>query len=688
MSNPYQYWATLPADELAKRAMDKVRAYRKWYVLSGYAERARRGWLYANGWTDAKESSARLQMGGEGGNLVKAVVNTVRPLRQRTVAMVLSGAAEMVPIASNSDAAAREQVDLSKGVDAHVARTHRLEARDRKVLEMALDMGEAFLVSEWDATLGRPTNVKPVIDEATGQPKVGEDDQPEVEPSEWEGDFRFWVASAFDVYRDVGLREWDGAKWGIVREWGSRWEWAAKFPEKAEEILKVGESRPLKDEFDLFDPMMAWDPSATSDMIPVYKLWHRDSRELPGGREFVFLDNGTWLTDGSYPYDGEGLPMQRLTSEDVSCTSLGYSNFWDVLGMSDLINSIVSAGATNVTTGAVPPLLNPSGSGLKVGAPVGTGHKVLDISKMDAAPGFMEAPQMPAEAWKLLEILGQFTLAATGLNETSLGRPPFSGMAAQAMALLDAKADEYQDGLRKGFLAYKAQAATHRLRILKRYANSERVAQIAGKSKQWMAKSFSAKSLELVDGFHVEPVNPASRTQAGRLGLLETLANFNVPLRPEQIIELLQTGQYESDFEATTANRYRIKEENELLMDGQMPPILMARTHWLDIPEHLALLNSPSIVDRPDVVQAVLDTVTAKLEQWRNMPPDLLSLLGGPVPPMPGQLPGMAMPGAAVPPGEAQPPQGAPDAGAAEAAMGGPAAEPNLPSPPPEAGPL
>lgn len=688
MSDPYQYWASLPPDELAKRAMDKVRAFRKWYVLSGYANRARRGWYYTNGWTDAKESSAQLQLGGEGGNLVKAVVNTVRPLRQRTVAMVLSGAAEMVPIASNSDAAAREQADLSKGVDAHVSRVHRLEARDRKVLDMALDMGEAHLVVEWDSGLGKVTNVKPVMGE-DGLPVLGEGGQPEVEPAEWEGDFKLWLASAFDCYRDVGLRDWDSATWVIVREWVSRWRLAAKYPEKREKILAVAETRHLKDEFDLFDPGMVWDPSATTDMVPVYVLWHRDCEELPGGREFRFLDNGEWLVDGSYPYDGEGLPVQRLTSEDVSCTSLGYSNFWDVLGISDLINAIVSAAATNVTVGAVPPLLNFTGSGLNPGAPLGTGHKVLNVSKADLAPQFMESPATPPEAYKLLEVLGRLGLDATGLNETSLGRPPFSGMAAQAMALLDAKADEYQDGLRKGFLAYKAQSATFRLRILKKYATTERIAQIAGKSKQWMVKAYSAKDLDLIDGFHVEPVNPASRTQAGRLGLLETLANFNVPLRPEQIVELLQTGQYESDFESAQSNRYRVKEENELLMQGQMPPLLMLRPHWSDILEHRALLDSPTIVERPDVVQAVLNTIEAKLEMWRSMPPDLLTLMGGPVPPPPGQLPGMPVPGAPVPPGEAQPPQdAAPDASAGVAAVGEPQAEPNLPSPPPEAGPL
>lgn len=672
MSNPDTYWAALPPDELAKRAMDKVRAWRKWFVASGFATKALKGWRYANGWTDAGESSSRLQMGGERGQLVKAVVNGVRPLRQRTAAMVLSGAPEMQPVATNSDAAAREQADLSKGVLEHLHRAHRRKKRDRAVLNLAMDMGEGALVIEWDARLGKPIAPDP----ETGEPAL------------WEGDLVYWLASAFDIYRDTGSRDWDECDWVIARRWVSRWRLVAVYPEKAKEILSVDTGRSLADaEHDGFDLRMVGDTLGESDMVPVYTLWHRDTPELPGGLEFRFLDNGTWLTHGDYPYDGGMLPPRRLTPDDVGCTSLGYSNIFDALGLSDALNAIASAMVTNVTKGAVPPLLNPKGSGLSKGTPLSTGHVVLDISTPDLAPFYMEQPQTSPEAYKLQETLERWRLEGMGLNETSMGRPPFSGMAAQAMALLDSKADEYQDALREGFRAYLEECATFELRILKRYAQEERIAQVAGKAKQWMAKAYNAESLALVDAVHVEPVGPASRSQAARFGMLETFANFQVPLKPEQVVEMAQTGQYESDFEAPLANRYRIKEENEGLMEGRVPPVLIARTHWLDIPEHLALLNSPSIIDRPEVVRAVMDTVEAKLDMWRTMPTDLLALLGGPPPPPPGVPAGMmppegGAPPAAPPPGGEMPPDAA---GGAIEALSPNAEAPELPQSPPAA---
>lgn len=653
-----QYWATLPPEHLAKRAMDKVRAFRRWFHNTGYAAKALKGWRYANGWTDAGETSSRLQQGGERQQLVKAVINGVRPLRQRTVAMVLSGAPEMRPIAANSDAAAREQADLSRGVLEHIHRVHKRERRDRQSLSLAIDMGEGALVVEWDARAGKPT----LTDPETGAPAM------------WEGDVRYWVATPFDIYRDPGLRDWEDATWVVVRRWVSRWRLAAVYPEKAEQIARVSAQPYAEDDFDFFTARLTHDTTTETDLIAEYVLWHKDAPELEGGLELRFLADGTVLGQGPYPYDGDGLPVIRLVPDDISCTSLGYSNIFDALGISDAINALASAMVTNVSKGAVPPILNPKGSGLSKGAPIGTGHIVLDINNKDSAPFFMDPPSTPPEAYKLTEVLERWRLEGMGLNETSMGRPPYSGMAAQAMALLDAKADEYQDGLRKGFLSYLAEAATFELRILKRYASEPRIAQIAGKAKQWMAKSYSAESLAQVDAISVEAVGVASRTLAGKFGMLETFNNFGVPLTPEQIVELTRTGQYESDFDAAITNRLRIKEENELLMDGQVPPLLMARTHWLDIPEHLSLLNSPAVVERPEVVEAVLTAVQQKLEMWRNMPADLLALLGGPPPPPPGMpaaMMGMGAPGdpndpsgqggapAAPPPPDGEPASGA-----------------------------
>jgi hypothetical protein len=394
-----------------------------------------------------------------------------------------------------------------------------------------------------------------------------------------------------------------------------------------------------------------------------------------------FLTDGTWLADGGYPYDGDTLPAQRLAPDSVSCTALGYTNLFDALGLSDALNGMFSAMVTNVTKGAVPPILNPSGSGLSKGVPIGSGHTVLNITNKDNAPFFMESPQTSPEAYKLAEVLERLRMETMGLNETAMGRPPFSGMAASLAALLDAKADEYQDGLRKGFVSYLERCATFELRILKRYAHEERFAQVAGVAKQWMTKAYKAEDLSRVDGVRVEPVGLAARGQSGRIVLLEFLKNFNVPLSPEQIVEMLQTGNYESDFEAPLASRYGLREENEALRAGSGEHIAaIFDKHWEHLPEHIALLSSPEARSNPEMAERVLVAIQEHLNLWRTMPPDLLLLLGGPPPPMPA---GMAPPGAPAPEAGGPMPQGnpAPTQAAAEA-LDANGDAPQLPQPP------
>jgi hypothetical protein len=63
---------------------------------------------------------------------------------------------------------------------------------------------------------------------------------------------------------------------------------------------------------------------------------------------------------------------------------------------------------------------------------------------------------------------------------------------------------------------------------------------------------------------------------------------------------------------------------------------LITDTHWLDIPEALSVLATPSARERPEVTRAVSEYVHLKLAMWRQMDPAIILLLGGTPAPMPG----------------------------------------------------
>lgn len=652
-----RYWATLEPDNLAGAVWTRIRDWRRYYNATGMAEKAAKGHRYYYGRTDDGASSSHLNASGPRRDLVRHVVNGLRPLVQRSVAMLLAGDAEMTPVASNSDAKAREQAIAAKGILEHEHREQDVEALRRELLTVAMVMGEAYRAILWDANEGEPTRIDP-------------DTQ---QPAAWAGGFRNIVCNPFDVYRDAGFRSHRQLPWVCFRDWQNRYELAAKHPEKAGLILAMRQDERMEDGEALMD--VRWrlhERLAESDAIPVYHFFHLDSRACPGGVAFTFVSEGCWLTHGPNPYDG--LPLHRLTPDGVIGTTLGYTNVFDALGVEDMLSGLYSAVATNTSRFSLGTIIRKKGDGLQQ-SQLANGALALEVNE-GKEPVAMEYPATPPDTFEHLDRLRKVSMESLGLNETAMGSPPFSGMAAQALYLLDAKASEYQDGLAQGLRRFDAACATAELRILKAFAKDERMAVVAGKAKSWMLKSFTGDDMSAVDLIMVEPVKDTSRNRAGKFGIAELMAQFGVQLKPEHIIDLVNTGQLESQFEHEQANVLRIKAENELLGEGKRPPVLMARTHWLDIPEHLALLSSPDVVERPEVVDAVLATVSEKLEAWRTMPPDLLALLGGPPPPMPagmvpmgpgGELPPEAMPQeapAGAPPGAAPPP------GTAEAVLG------------------
>jgi hypothetical protein len=287
--------------------------------------------------------------------------------------------------------------------------------------------------------------------------------------------------------------------------------------------------------------------------------------------------------------------------------------------------------------------------------------------------------------------------AISGINSAVRGDPD-KGMPAQAMAFLQAQAIQFHSGLQKGFQRLREQVRTANIELLKRYANTKRVALISGKATGYMRREFTSDDLQGIDRVTVEAINPALRTMAGRKAIADELLQRGMLQTPQQYILLLTTGKLEPLYEGEEANLLRIRRNKELLQDGfGLPPVaigpdgmpmvdpvtglaqfaddgrqhvrpLKTDTHWMDIPEYLAVLAMPDARERPEVVQAVTGVVEYQLALWRSMDPALIAVLKGPPAPMPtappipppvtgtenAPVPGIA-PIAGAPPAETRP---------------------------------
>jgi hypothetical protein len=196
------------------------------------------------------------------------------------------------------------------------------------------------------------------------------------------------------------------------------------------------------------------------------------------------------------------------------------------------------------------------------------------------------------------------------------------------------------------------------------------------------------------------------KTFAGRIALADQLAE-RFGLTKEEYLAVYTTGNMQQTFDAPKAHLGRLAREKELLMTGVgLPPVdvqksmrtgqpefvddgkqtyirpLLTDRHWVDVPEYLSLLESPDIRGDLKVVQAVTDVVQEHLRLWRQMPPDLLMVLGGPPPP------GMELGGPPTGPGQdsgGPPPKSLASAvapGSQAEKLAGQGAPPSMPAPP------
>lgn len=160
-------------------------------------------------------------------------------------------------------------------------------------------------------------------------------------------------------------------------------------------------------------------------------------------------------------------------------------------------------------------------------------------------------------------------------------------------------------------------------------------------------------------------------TAAGRLQEAQDLLQNKLITNPQHYFEVITTGNIETLYEHETTQILLIRGENEDLIDGKIPPVMLTDQHVNHIKEHATCLDSPDARQDPSIVSAVTQHIQKHVDMLKTANPELLQVLGQtPLPP------DNAPPGAGGPPGAAGPHP-----------PGGPTPPPGPQGPPPNGGP-
>ena len=643
-----QYFAAKPADELASELMDRIEDNYLFVKSSLVFDRVRKSYQAYFGMSQGGFSSTALGNGGDQNELTTMKVNQYRSIIQGLLNLTTSQKAAFEVRATNTDFKSQSQTILAQGILDYYLREKNLERLLREAVEISLWGAEGYIVATWEPTGGEEHMVNP----DTGN-------------IEYQGDILYQTKHPLDIIKDLSSQQARDPNWLIVRSFKNKFDLAAKYPDLAERILDVEDTR--NPELDRLSTTVAMNEKE-SDLIPYYEFFHRKSDSLRDGRYMIILDSDTWLFDGPLPY--RKIPVHRIAAGELHGTPYGYSPAFDLLGLQELYDIMHSTVATNQSTHGVGNVWTKPGSGLTVQQLRGG----MNHWESEEAPEAINLTNTPVEIFNHMQYLDTLFEKLPGLGAMSRGGPD-TQMSGAAMALVASQAVQFNSGLQQAWANLLEDVGTATFEILQDFAKVPRIAVIVGKHNRSLMKEFSADDIQQVSRVVVDLGNPLSRTTAGRVEMANQLLQAQKFETPEEYLNVITTGKLEPLTESRQTQLLNIRAENEKLRDAKAPPppqmgpdgmpiqppkvvtALLTDKHPLHILEHMSVLDDPDTRLEPDVVNAVLAHVQDHLGLWEQMPPTLLNLLGIP-PAQPAQP--MGMPGMPPPPGGPQGPGASP----------------------------
>lgn len=610
-----QYWATLPTDEIGQELMAKIEEYSEYLETSGIMTELRDSY-------DAYYGQSDIRGAGEQGELATMRVNHYASLVRGIHTMVTTQRPAWEPRASNTDTKSQAQCILAAGLLDYYAREKRMERHTDLATLTALFLREAWIATTWDASAGEVYSVNP----ENGQPIM-------------EGDIQYKLFTLNEVIRDVHRTDGDHS-WLISMEWVNRFDEAAKYPELAERLVGITVDHQLRERFRIRNSILQ---NENNDLIPKYTFYHDKSAALPNGRMITFYAADVATFDGSLPY--RRIPLRRTTAEDMLEEAFGHSPAFDLLAPQKAIDTVFSSILSNVKSFGVQNVMVPKGSDIGVTQLTG-GLNLIHYDPKLGPPAPLNLLQTPKEIFEYVNLLVQSQETTSGFNSVARGNasPQLSGA---AMALLQATALQFSSGVQKSHTRIIEDVGTDTIRLLADYANTKRVAYIVGKHNRSYIKEFTGQDIGDISRVTVDSANALTKTLAGRTEIANQLLQAGMIQRPEQYLTMIQTGQLENLYENETSHLMLIRQENEDLAEGKPATAIISDKHWLHIPEHLSVLDSPEARANPQLTQQTLMHVQQHLDLWATMPPQMLQALNGPPPAMPmgPPPPGQGAPG-------------------------------------------
>jgi len=597
------YFAADESKKLISALMTKENHFNKTVHSSGYLEKLYKLYnmyygteFYGNG------NGHEISFEGEQGELASMNVNHLRNIGQNILTLITSSRPTMEARAINTDYQSKIQTKLANGLLDYYMREKKVDSLLKSAVEMSLIQASAWIRIGWNASAGE---------------QVGFDD--ELEIPLYEGDVEFSLLSPLDVTFDNTKESSRDHDWILVRTFKNKFDIAAKYTDRAEEIIKLQ----TKSEYEN-DYIFVFGNNETND-IPVYEFFHRRSEAMPDGRYVMYVSEDIELHDTPLPYDD--IPLYRISPSDIMGTPFGYSPLFDLMPLQEAVNMLYSVILTNQQAFGVQNIYVPRGADISMESLM-SGMNIIEGNQNAGKPEAMNFTQTPKEVFEFLNFLIQSMETISGINSVVRGQPEANLRSGSALALMQNNSIQFMSGLAQQYNQIIEDIGTGLLKILKRYAETKRVAAIVGEQNRSYLQEFSKEDLTNINRVVVSSGNPLSKTNAGRMQMASELLQYGLLKNPKDYLSILESGNLDVALEEDQKEANLITSENEMLLNGTKPTALELDAHMRHINSHKSILADAKMRENPQLLQNVLAHVGEHLEILRTADPTLLAAIG------------------------------------------------------------
>lgn len=569
---------------------------------------------------------------GEQGSIAELRIPAAAGQLRKVWNLIVGPELAWTAVATTTDYASEAQAITAKNALQYYWADKGVSTKAKGVAFEALAFAECAMHVPWNEELGDDIGAEPVLDQ-NGQPILKDDGEPQMRILR-AGDIDYRPVSTWDIIRDATAKSYEALPYIIIREWQNRFDVAERCQAKGKWQTAMDA---LTAPYQPSEVYRFWRPfktnnSITSDLIPVYYLYHKRTASVPTGRQTEFLDNGSIISDG--PLDKaywKQIPVVRMAVGEYSNTPFPYSKFFAVLGGAQAADGLARDLLTNATATSGGIIIAEDDSNTPP-LQLGGGPKVIYKPKGAQDPRPLQLQQSHPEHFTLMKTLRGESQQILGLdNLTALGE--VNANASGALAALMTSTSVQNNSQEQAEWGRFVQALGNvSLAHIQYHMKEPRKIALAGKSRADLiiTTELSGDKVSGIDRLQVQLAPALQQTDAGKQEIANTALKEGWARTPQQLQSVYDTGRLDALTEDLSSELMLIKSENEALARGEQVPVMIGDDHLLHLKGHRPVTASVTARKDPNVVQALQAHEAQHLKILQTTDPKILQLFGQP----------------------------------------------------------